>query len=1319
MVIVVTDATQVSVSGAVLTINPTADLLEGKNYAVQIAAGAIESFAGILDDTIWNFTAAAAIPTTIAVGSSGPSTYGDSVTFTATVDPVPSGGTVQFLNNGSNLGAPVPVIGGQASVTTSMLGVAGPNEITAEYSGNYQFAGSTSGAITQEVNKAELTVTAQNVFRFQNTANPYPLPYEITGYQNGEDFASSGVSGVPILSTDADLESLVGPYDIICDVTTLPGMSANNYSFTPVNGILTVVDPASPIAINVNLDDTVRTGLVGPAGGLGAVWNTIAADSATNLSLASGPASTVGFTCSGTGGWGLGESADFDPTLWMLKQGFANFDANSPNTQQLVITGLDPAKTYDLYIASAILITTNQCSRGEWSTDNTTSTVGSQAVDNRGNENHTTWVRGNNYVLFEDVVPDGSGNITVNGFAITEQPTYDIRLSLNGFQLVEVQPATIKSFGTNVAGSSAVIGAPVAGVATIEWTVPYASGSTPELLAALAPTYTLSSGTCDQPNDGGTPPVPDFSAGPVPYTVEDTVNVVTNVYTVTVIELPPVIPPPVTDGLALFFDASQLAGNDGQPVSIWTDLVASKNATTDNASPTLTTNALNGRNVVTFNGSTQDLIVAAGDSPIGGKQQFTVAVVFRPHAVGAGDDAQWYNNSGLVDAEQGGYTQDWGLVWNGNSKVGAGIGDGDQTLYSAAQPLDTGHIAVYSWDGTNGGAVRLSVDGIMKTTATGQTAARNSYQILFGRENGTDNYFSGDIAEILVYTRALTIDEEILVGSSLADKYGLVAYVPYYDIETFGSNVAGSSAIITTTGPTTGTIAWTVPPWVDVTTLAPSYTVSPYASEDAAYPSGTTRDFSGPVTYAITSPDLIPQKTYTVTTEVGVYPPNDNFVDAIVLPGASGIRTGSGNAFATLETGEPNPGASNTVWFKWTCGATDSSLTVSTLGSTNGNGGEWDSILGIYTGPSVDALAPLLVPPQDAGASETATVAVTADTTYYIQVAGYLNEVAANILLTWSSGPILVGASGSGTLSFGALSNASQWSTLTWVGDSTTIFDAASMDAEVQNLAASAINGELPTSGATTPMGGTNSRARFNSGLKVTQTRPTTTKAVLLQATLQNTSGSAINDLTISYYFARLVTGIEEVPGHRVYYNMTGVATEWQPIEALCSATPGETLPGNLVTASVTLITPWAPDALMYVLWVDDNAAGTDDGYTIDNVSFAPSGAGGGYANWAALYADNGPANGDANNDGVANGIAYFMGMTGLATNPGLNPGGTVTWPVSSTFMGSYEVQTSTDLVTWTNVVDPKPTPSGGTLSYTLPAGAGKSFVRLLVTPAP
>ena len=54
---------QVSVSGAVLTIKPTADLAPTKSYAIQIGATAIKdvagnNFAGIADDTTWNFTTA-------------------------------------------------------------------------------------------------------------------------------------------------------------------------------------------------------------------------------------------------------------------------------------------------------------------------------------------------------------------------------------------------------------------------------------------------------------------------------------------------------------------------------------------------------------------------------------------------------------------------------------------------------------------------------------------------------------------------------------------------------------------------------------------------------------------------------------------------------------------------------------------------------------------------------------------------------------------------------------------------------------------------------------------------------------------------------------------------------------------------------------------------------------------------------------------------------------------------------------------------------------------------------------------------------------
>lgn len=71
------------------------------------------------------------------------------------------------------------------------------------------------------------------------------------------------------------------------------------------------------------------------------------------------------------------------------------------------------------------------------------------------------------------------------------------------------------------------------------------------------------------------------------------------------------------------------------------------------------------------------------------------------------------------------------------------------------------------------------------------------------------------------------------------------------DILTFGTNYAGSSAIISTSA---ATVAWSVPFGTDVTTLAPAYTVSALAT--GSPPSGTARNFSSPQTYTITAQDL-------------------------------------------------------------------------------------------------------------------------------------------------------------------------------------------------------------------------------------------------------------------------------------------------------------------------------------------------------------------------------------------------------------------------------------------------------------------------------
>jgi Bacterial Ig-like domain (group 3)/FG-GAP-like repeat/FG-GAP repeat len=97
--------------------------------------------------------------TTIA-SSSNPSIFGQSVTFTATVTPQGSGtptGTVTFKDGATTLGI-AGVSGNAASLTTSGLAM-GTHSITAIYSGDSNFTGSTSNTVSQVVTKATTTTT--------------------------------------------------------------------------------------------------------------------------------------------------------------------------------------------------------------------------------------------------------------------------------------------------------------------------------------------------------------------------------------------------------------------------------------------------------------------------------------------------------------------------------------------------------------------------------------------------------------------------------------------------------------------------------------------------------------------------------------------------------------------------------------------------------------------------------------------------------------------------------------------------------------------------------------------------------------------------------------------------------------------------------------------------------------------------------------------------------------------------------------------------------------------------------------------------------
>jgi hypothetical protein len=126
--------------------------------------------------------------------------------------------------------------------------------------------------------------------------------------------------------------------------------------------------------------------------------------------------------------------ADPFPPLTLLTSGLRNSDTAANNFQAFVITGLAPSSYYNVWIASANPSAAK--SKGTWTMGNPTTSNSNQVVDNTLTQPLSTWVAGNNYVLFEKVRVGQDGTINIDGVSSHDLPTDDYCLPVNGFQLI-------------------------------------------------------------------------------------------------------------------------------------------------------------------------------------------------------------------------------------------------------------------------------------------------------------------------------------------------------------------------------------------------------------------------------------------------------------------------------------------------------------------------------------------------------------------------------------------------------------------------------------------------------------------------------------------------------------------------------------------------------------------------------------------------------------------------------------------------------------------------------------------------------------------
>ena len=250
--------------------------------------------------------------------------------------------------------------------------------------------------------------------------------------------SASGEASFSVSSSSIGIEVFTAT--VVADTLTLTGTASVEFT-----------DSAAPLAFNVNFHAGANaSGLGGVVGESGETWNQ-GTTSVSNLLDSTG---TVGSTVSVSGLPNGGNTTSAALNIFDANRNF--FGKGQDIT--ISITDLAPETAYDLYlyglshnVSSWGDLTSTERAAGDFVTTNTV-TGGSQSqnLDNaKAGTDGNTFVPGGNYVVFQSIITDGSGGLSilvdaydgVDGNPSTQDG--DCRLHISGLQ---IRPAT----GTSV-----------------------------------------------------------------------------------------------------------------------------------------------------------------------------------------------------------------------------------------------------------------------------------------------------------------------------------------------------------------------------------------------------------------------------------------------------------------------------------------------------------------------------------------------------------------------------------------------------------------------------------------------------------------------------------------------------------------------------------------------------------------------------------------------------------------------------------------------------------------------------------------------------
>ncbi|HEX8097689.1 MAG TPA: choice-of-anchor Q domain-containing protein, partial [Pyrinomonadaceae bacterium] len=206
------------------------------------------SVQGLTTTPAFSLTNTQASTTTTVTSSVNPSDFGQSVTFTATVNSAAGTptGTVQFKDNGNNLGSPATLNGGVATFTTSSLSV-GSHNITADYNGDGNFTTSSGTLSGGQTVRTQPTLTINDVSLKEGNSGTTGFTFTVT------------------LSAASNLTVKV-------DYVTANGAASSGSDYAASSGTLTFNpgDTTKTVTVQVNgdaaceLDETFNVNLSNP-----------------------------------------------------------------------------------------------------------------------------------------------------------------------------------------------------------------------------------------------------------------------------------------------------------------------------------------------------------------------------------------------------------------------------------------------------------------------------------------------------------------------------------------------------------------------------------------------------------------------------------------------------------------------------------------------------------------------------------------------------------------------------------------------------------------------------------------------------------------------------------------------------------------------------------------------------------------------------------------------------------------------------------------------------------------------------------------------